>query len=156
MARTQNIRMRIDVGPALKEMKATLREMSRTAKVEMRDAAGVIATEESDRIVSRAGRTSKMAAMAARSVRARRGELPVIAAGGAVAVRAGERGGTVTGSDVFFGSEFGGQARSTTQQFPPFSGREGYWFWPTLREDTPEMLDTYVAVLDHVSRVWAD
>lgn len=151
-----NIRMRLDVGPALRELKAVLREMSHTAKVEMRDASTTIAAEESARIVSRGERTSKAAALAAKSVRVRRGETPIIAAGGAVAVRAGERGGTVTGSDIFFGNEFGGQARSTTQQFPPHRGREGYWFWPTLREDTPEMFETWAQVLDHVARIWAD
>lgn len=44
-------------------------------------------------------------------------------------------------SPVFFGSEFGGQGRPETMQFPPYNGRTGYWFYPARRENQ-EQLDT--------------
>lgn len=36
-------------------------------------------------------------------------------------------------SPLFYGSEFGGQGRPETMQFPPFQGQRGYWFYPARR-----------------------
>lgn len=154
MAETIRVGLRVD--DALDELKKVLRRMPMRAKVAMRDASSTIAERETDEVKSAADRESKQARMAAASVRYRRGETPTIAAGGALTVRTGARGGRVTGSDVFFGSEFGGRARSTTQQFPPHRGREGYWFWPTLRGDADSMLDEWATALDAVAQVWSD
>ena len=54
-------------------------------------------------------------------------------------------GATLTNSSpVFFGSEFGGQARPETMQFPPFNGRQGYWFYPARRANE----DQFMAIWD--------
>lgn len=54
-------------------------------------------------------------------------------------------GATITNSSpVFFGSEFGGQARPETMQFPPYNGRTGYWFYPARRDNE----DTIMAIWD--------
>jgi hypothetical protein len=55
---------------------------------------------------------------------------------------------------VFFGAEFGGQRRKTTQQFRPYRGKQGYWFYPTLRAATPKVLDDYGHALDRAIRKW--
>lgn len=54
-------------------------------------------------------------------------------------------------SDVFFGAEFGGRGRSTTQQFLPFRGNQGYVFWPTVRANRQKIAEDY---LDAITRVW--
>lgn len=47
-------------------------------------------------------------------------------------------------SPLFFGSEFGGQARPETMQFPPHNGRKGYWFYPARRANE----DRFMAIWD--------
>jgi hypothetical protein len=81
--------------------------------------------------------------LAAGSVRARRDRVPVIVAGGAS--KAGQ---------VFFGAEFGGQRRKTTQQFRPYRGTQGYWFYPALRAMTPKVLEEYGKALDRAAGRW--
>lgn len=43
-------------------------------------------------------------------------------------------------SPVFYGSEFGGQSRPETMQFPPYNGREGYWFYPARRDNEDQIM----------------
>ena len=51
-------------------------------------------------------------------------------------VSSGEGGAVISNtSPVFFGSEFGGRARPETMQFPPYNGKQGYWFYPARREN---------------------
>jgi hypothetical protein len=40
----------------------------------------------------------------------------------------------VTYGDVFWGAEFGGRRRKTTQQFLRHRGRQGYFFWQAVRD----------------------
>ena len=49
--------------------------------------------------------------------------VPALTAGGSRKVKSST--GKVTAGDVFFGYEFGGGARPTTQQFPPWLGTHG-------------------------------
>jgi hypothetical protein len=56
----------------------------------------------------------------------------------------------VTMGDVFFGAEFGGQARKTTRQFPPHRGKGGYFFWPTVRRMRNEIADEYLDAIEKV------
>ena len=56
----------------------------------------------------------------------------------------------VTMGDVFFGAEFGGQARKTTKQFPPHRGKGGYFFWPTVRESRNKIAEEYLDTIEKV------
>lgn len=56
----------------------------------------------------------------------------------------------VTMGDVFFGAEFGGQKRPTTQQFPPHRGKGGYFFWPTVRESRNQIAEEYLDTIEKV------
>ena len=56
----------------------------------------------------------------------------------------------VTRGDVFFGAEFGGQARPRTQQFLRHRGRSGYFFWQTVRKEKNNIAREY---LDAIQRV---
>ena len=49
-----------------------------------------------------------------------------------------------------FGTEFGGRRRRHTMQFRPHKGRDGYFFWPTVRhhsDDIKKMWDDLVLEL---------
>jgi hypothetical protein len=52
--------------------------------------------------------------------------------------------------DVFFGAEFGGQARKTTKQFPPHRGKGGYFFWPTVRNMRQQIAEEYLDTIEKV------
>lgn len=56
----------------------------------------------------------------------------------------------VTYGDVFFGAEFGGRGRKTTQQFLRHRGRQGYFFWQAVRDSKSYIAKEYVAALDRV------
>ena len=52
--------------------------------------------------------------------------------------------------DVFFGAEFGGRRRPTTQQFLRHRGRSGYFFWITVRENRDFIIREYFDAIDRV------
>jgi hypothetical protein len=56
----------------------------------------------------------------------------------------------VTYGDVFFGAEFGGRARRTTQQFLRHRGRQGYFFWQAVRDSNSYIAKEYVASIERV------
>ena len=58
----------------------------------------------------------------------------------------------VTMGDVFFGAEFGGQARKTTKQFPPHLGKRGYFFWPTVRNMRNEIAEEYLDAIEETMK----
>jgi hypothetical protein len=56
----------------------------------------------------------------------------------------------VTYGDVFFGAEFGGRRRKTTQQFLRHRGRQGYFFWQAVRDSRSYIAKEYVQAIDDV------
>jgi hypothetical protein len=103
---------------------------------------------------------SAMAVEAAKGLRAKSDRYPTIElrSGGFVSKSRSNRKRSVKvqRSDVFFGAEFGGQARRTTNQFNPYvpspSGRggRGYFFWPTVKQEAPAIGKRYLAAIDRV------
>lgn len=51
------------------------------------------------------------------------------------------------------GTEFGGQGRKTTMQFRPHRGREGYFFWPTIRANSETIKKMWDDLLEKVGTV---
>ena len=159
--------------PDLKKTLATLTKLPGEATAAMRDASQQIAAVEGDRLRS-AGMSSGviLAKLVAGVIRAKRDRVPSIAAGGTKKVAPSRKiyrsttNRTKTGrgklvkpsaGDIFFGAEFGGRRRKTTQQFRPHRGRKGYWFWPQLRADEARMISAYdEAVTDVLGREWGD
>lgn len=144
-----------------------LRALPKTAQQELRDAARMISDDEAARIRSAAAGDSPQAAAVAPFIRARRDRVPAIVAGGHS--KAGVSGGAKAG-EVFFGAEFGGRGRKrrkavkhgsrvvvhqTTLQFRPHRGREGYWFFETLRADQERMMRRYEGALRAIEREWS-
>ena len=56
----------------------------------------------------------------------------------------------VTMGDVFFGAEFGGRRRKTTQQFLRHRGRQGYFFWQAVRDNKEKIAVEYMSAIDLV------
>lgn len=57
-------------------------------------------------------------------------------------------------SPLFFGSEFGGQGRPETMQFPPFNGSRGYWFYPARRQNEDRLLEVFAKGIDQAFEPW--
>lgn len=56
----------------------------------------------------------------------------------------------VTMGDVFFGAEFGGRRRKTTQQFLRHRGRQGYFFWQAVRDNKSFIAEAYQDAIESV------
>jgi hypothetical protein len=137
----------------LNETLRAFNKYGKDANRELRQAAG----QHVDRIVgmlnTAAANAGKGAGLSAGSVKRKSDRVPALTAGGSRKVRSST--GKVTAGDVFFGYEFGGGARPTTQQFPPWLGKTGYWFWPLLRREMPALRRAYLATLDELAAKWA-
>ncbi len=46
------------------------------------------------------------------------------------------------------GTEFGGRGRKTTQQFRPHRGRDGYFFWPSIRANSSTIKQMWDDLVD--------
>ncbi len=57
----------------------------------------------------------------------------------------------VTYGDVFFGAEFGGRGRKTTQQFLRHRGRQGYFFWQAVRDSRSYIAKEYVRAIEDIA-----
>lgn len=57
-------------------------------------------------------------------------------------------------SPLFYGSEFGGQGRPETMQFPPFMGQRGYWFYPARRENEERLNEIWGKGIDTAMDKW--
>ncbi len=51
------------------------------------------------------------------------------------------------------GTEFGGRGRKTTQQFRVHRGRDGYFFWPTIRANSEVIKKMWDDLLEKVGTV---
>lgn len=137
-----------------------LRDASRADKRfdgEMRKAAEVVAQLLVDKAKVEAGTVtrSRQATEVMKGMRARRDRIPTVKLdhkSGFVSAsnpnRKRKR--KVTRGDVFWGAEFGGQARPTTKQFLRHRGRSAYFFWPTVRKEKNNIATQY---LDAIQRV---
>lgn len=55
---------------------------------------------------------------------------------------------------TFFGEEFGGKARPSTMQFPPYEGQRGYWLFPAARENADKFQKIWEASIDEATKSW--
>lgn len=130
-----------EAGPLLDAFSALPREM----KTAVRDASELIADTEATRLRSAAIADSNQSALVAPSITSKRGDYPTIVAGGTSRIP----GRNARYSEILFGAEFGGGKTRATMQFRPHTGREGYWLFPTLRDDMDDIMATYNAAIAH-------
>ncbi len=57
--------------------------------------------------------------------------------------------------NMALGTEFGGRARKTTQQFRPHRGKDGYFFWPTIRANSGRIVQMWDDVMDRAVERWS-
>lgn len=57
-------------------------------------------------------------------------------------------------SPLFYGSEFGGQGRPETMQFPPFQGQRGYWFYPARRANEEQFAAIWDKGVENAMQSW--
>lgn len=144
-----NFELHINVD-GLPRIMRSLRGMPKEISSDMRKASKQIAADEVGRIREAAATQGRQAIHAASKIRAKSDRVPAIkAAGSSPLFRKG-----VPSDAVFFGAEFGGQQRKTTQQFKPYKLHEGYWFWPTLRRDADQMIEAWMKVLEEAVSRW--
>lgn len=135
----------------LRELQAILAALPGLADRDLAKRLGDFIEQQPQKIQARAAQSSKVAKMAARSIRAARDrEGGTITAGGGSGLPTGHG----SYGDVFFGAEFGGGSRPATRQFRPYEPK-GYWFFPQLEQDE-EQIDTILdQVADRLAEVWA-
>lgn len=140
----------------LHETLRAFNQYGKAANRELRQAAGGIADLLVPALVLAAGAQSPQAALVAPSIKRRSDRVPKIVAGGPTRARPNTRSRRrVTAGDILFGSEFGGGRSPGTHQFPPWVGKHGYWFWPTVRAALPRLRRQYIATLNDLADKWA-
>jgi hypothetical protein len=148
----------VKVNYEIKGLDQTLRafnQYGKDANRELRQAAGVHA-ERLVAAITLAGQANPQSALAASSVKRRADRVPAITAGGSRRIKPTTRPRRkVSAGDIFFGAEFGGGRRPSTRQFPPYAGRRGYWFWPTIRASLPVLRRDYIDTLNTLAAKWA-
>lgn len=155
-------------GVYIEGLDSLLKDLSKAPKelnAEIRKEARVIGKELAKDIKEAAGGVSPgspaQASLAAVSVQARSDRIVYVRGGGSRVLRTTKKvtlkGGAtkvvkrsrpLQASQVFFGSEFG----SSLPQFPPHAGKQGYYFWPTIREKSDWVVRQYLDALEKVLR----
>lgn len=134
----------------LKELAKANRELGKDAKKELRIATKNIATATAREAMATGKGLLPVQARAADSIRARSGMTPTIAAGGSQRVTKRK----TRAGDIWFGAEFGGGVKPTTQQFPRHRGQSGYFLWPTIRKRKSRDIALYHRACDKVCSQW--
>lgn len=125
----------------LSELSRALKALGgREFQAELRSAGKEIATQIADVAAVRAYSIGGVAAHVAPSISASAGFTSAgVALGGAAHPAA-------------MGAEFGGQGRPTTQQFQPHRGHEGYFLYPSIRDNAEFIEDAYLDAVDAIRR----
>ena len=131
----------------LRQLLRVLNKLPKDLQNDVRDASQAIAND--------LGAGAKQAAatpqqrLAATGLKVKRDRIPTINARGTI--RPGVKAG-----DIFFGSEFGGGQRPTTQQFPPHRGQRGYFLYPTARARGSKYFGMWAEAVDKAFKDWND
>lgn len=149
------IRIRID---GVRETLAAFRQMPKEASDALRERSKELAQTIADRVKAAGQAEGAQAAKLARTVRAQRDRVPVIAVGGTRKIgRQGE-----PAYSMVFASEFGMNRRTGwyaaerydddagASQYPPHRGRQGYWIFPTVERSEGEISDAWNRVADDI------
>lgn len=134
----------------IKGVNALLRALSKIPKnlqADVRDASQAIANDLA--AGARGAAHTPLQRMASTGLKAKRDRVPVVQTSGMV--RAGVR-----MRDVFYGAEFGGGRRATTQQFPPHKGQVGYFLYPYARAHANKYADMWADAVDKAFKDWDD
>jgi hypothetical protein len=129
----------------LPQLLRVLNKIPKDLQAEVRDASGEIAAD----LVSGAQNAAHtpLQLKVAGALKVKRDRVPVVRAGGKTSD------GTPV-KDLFYGAEFGGGRRSTTQQFPTHRGRLGYFLYPTARARGRKYAEKWAEAVDKAFKDW--
>lgn len=57
--------------------------------------------------------------------------------------------------NMALGTEFGGQGSKTTMQFRKHRGRDGYFFWPKIRDLSDRIVEMWDQVMENAGDRWS-
>jgi hypothetical protein len=128
----------------LPQLLRLLNKIPKDLQAEVRDASQAIAND----LVSgaKSAAHTPLQRKAANALKAKRDRVPVVKAGGMA--------GDVPVKDIFYGAEFGGGARPTTQQFLSHKGRSGYFLYPTARARGRRYAEMWAEAVDKAFKDW--
>lgn len=130
----------------LSQLLRVLNKIPKELQNEVRDASQDIA---SDLVAgAQAAAHTPLQHLAASGLKAKRDRVPVIRVPRTMA-----RPGTKY-TDIFYGAEFGGGARPSTQQFPTHRGRLGYFLYPTARARGRKYAEKWAEAVDKAFKDW--
>lgn len=144
-SKPRNIETNFEVR-GLNQLLKALNKIPKELQAEVRDASGAIAAD----LVAGATNAAHtpLQRLAASGLKVKRDRVPVIRVG-LNKVRPGTR-----AADIFYGAEFGGRRRPTTQQFLEHKGRIGYFLYPTARARGRKYADLWDAAVDKAMKSW--
>ena len=130
----------------MNQLLKVLNKIPKELQNDVRDASQNIATD----LVAGARNAahSKVQQLAASGLKAKRDRVPVVRVPKTIA-----RGDTRY-TDIFYGAEFGGGRRPTTQQFPAHRGRQGYFLYPTARARGRKYSEMWAEAVDKAFKDW--
>jgi len=146
MARSGTQRDTVAEIKGLNQLLKVLSKIPKELQNEVRDASQEIAGD----LVAGAQRAAStpLQNLAASGLKAKRDRVPVVRVPKTQA-RPG-----VKFTDIFYGAEFGGGARPTTQQFLPHKGKQGYFLYPTARSQARANTEKWAEAVDKAFRSW--
>ena len=146
MAKSNTQRDTVAEIKGLNQLLRVLNKIPKELQNEVRDASQEIAGD----LVAGAQRAASTPVqnLAASGLKAKRDRVPVVRVPRTM-VRPGTR-----YTDIFYGAEFGGQGRSTTQQFSPHRGKLGYFLYPTARSMARANTEKWAEAVDKAFRDW--
>ena len=130
----------------LNQLLRVLNKLPKDLQNDIRDASNAIASDLGEG-AKNAAAGNRQAALAATGLKVKRDRVPTIRAAGTI--RPG-----LKAQDIFFGAEFGGGRRPTTQQFRPHRGQDGYWLYPTARARGKRYFEMWAEAVDKAFKQW--
>ena len=125
----------------LKELQKALKDFTPEHKKELSVAGKALATDIANEAKGAAGALGGVAAKVAPSIKPTTLSYGLLRSG----VLLGD-----TASPRAAGAEFGGRGRPTTQQFQPHRGTAGYFLYPTIRREAPQIEERMTDAIDNV------
>ena len=151
-------------GATVEGLNETLKALNRidkaakdAIKVEVQKIANVLAKE----VTQAASRSrDRRTQFVGTTIRGAKDRVPVILVGKATKMPVSRPGVGPRASDLMFGMEFGANQQGRNGfRFPPRTarlgrGNEGYFIYPTLRQQQPRVLDLWIKALESVAEEW--
>lgn len=158
---TETVRRSVVDVQDLRQLERVLRKVGKEARAQARDRTNVIATKLGN-IIRRGHPSGERYAFLAQTVRARRGDVPKVAIGGAKRANLRRHNGRQQprAGDLIFGMEFGASRPENAWRFPkraPRAGRGnyGYWVYRQAGAYQPQLVAEWERALEPLLKEWA-